>query len=99
MLITFSPAYSKTKGTLNAQWVVEITAEECQVHAEITWSKRAPDGRIETRFTLPHASFSEHDSVIRALLAEDPEAEIRTAKAVYSGLAHYDLCRKQRRAG
>lgn len=99
MLITFSPAYSKTKGTLNAQWAVELTAEDCSVHTEITWSKRAPDGRIETRFTLPHASFSEHDSVIRALLDMDNDAEIRTAKAVYHGLNHYDLCRKQRRAG
>lgn len=98
MLITFSPAYSKTKGTLNAQWAIELTAEDCHVHAEVSWSRKAPDGRIETRFTLPHASFNEHDTVIRALLALDNDAEIRTAKAVYHGLAHYDVCRRQRRA-
>ena len=36
------------------------------------------------------ADYAAHDKVIRALLAIDPHAEIRTAKAIYRGLADFD---------
>ena len=42
------------------------------------------------RFTLPKASVKDHDRVIRALLTLDPDATIRTARAVYEGLEDFE---------
>ena len=44
----------------------------------------------QVRFTLPGASVAEHDRVIRALLTLDPDATVRTARAVYEGLADFE---------
>ena len=42
------------------------------------------------RFTLPEASVEDHDRVIRALLTLDPDATVRTARAVYEGLEDFE---------
>lgn len=43
----------------------------------------------EVRFSLPDASVADHDRVIRALLTLDPDATVRTARAVYEGLEDF----------
>ncbi len=42
------------------------------------------------------ATEAQHDAVIRSLLTQDPQATIRTARAVYEGLADYEAQRKAR---
>jgi len=42
------------------------------------------------RFTLPAEPEWVHDRVIRALLTLDPDATVRTARAVYEGLEDFE---------
>ncbi len=42
------------------------------------------------RFTLPGSDEADHDRVIRALLTLDPDATVRTAKAIYNGKADFE---------
>ncbi len=56
-------------------------------------------GMERCRFTLPEANESEHDSVIRALLTLDPDATVRTARAVYECLADFEAQYKARNGG
>lgn len=57
--------------------------------ADVAVKLTSANGR-RVRFTLPAASTSAHDRVIRALLELDPDATIRTARAVYEGLDDYN---------
>lgn len=47
-------------------------------------------GERAIRFVLDGATTDEYDRVIRALLTLDPDATIRTARAVYEGLADFE---------
>jgi hypothetical protein len=60
-------------------------------HARVKW---ADDSAcrftiVEHRDSYRLADSETHDKVIRALLAYDPGAEIRTARAIYRGLIDY----------
>ncbi len=44
----------------------------------------------QVRFTMPDADTIAHDRVIRALLTLDPDATVRTAKAIYNGKADFE---------
>ncbi len=54
-------------------------------YAKITSAKG-----LRVRFTLPGADTIAHDRVIRALLTLDPDATVRTARAVFQGLADFE---------
>ena len=57
--------------------------------ADVAVKLTSANGR-RVRFTLPEASIVAHDRVIRALLTLDPDATVRTARAVYEGLADFE---------
>lgn len=65
--------------------IVNDVAEELGVGVSLT----SDSGRF-VRFTLPGASVADHDRVIRALLTLDPDATVRTARAVYEGLEDFE---------
>lgn len=48
------------------------------------------------RFRLLDADTADHDKVIRALLTLDPDATVRTARAVFEGLADFEAQVKAR---
>ncbi len=48
------------------------------------------------RFTIPAGTELDHDIVIRALLTLDPDATVRTSRAVYEGLASFEAQVKAR---
>lgn len=85
MLITFSPAYSATRDSTACRQAVELAATHHKAKPSVTFARQQERGQIQVRFTLPGASFAQHDDVIRALFELDPGAEIRTAKAHYHG--------------
>ena len=89
MLITFSEPFLKivegsTFRTLadRVEGTTRITAE-CP-HYQLTW-----DNGAEVRFTLPGATTAQHEAVIAALLELDPNATIRTSRAMYRGREDY----------
>lgn len=51
------------------------------------------------RFRLIDADEADHDHIIRALLTLDPDATVRTARAVYEGLADFETQYKARNGG
>ncbi len=79
MEIRFSETYSAARAQ------VENTAERNQC--------RAVDIRHKAntvRFRLVPGTIDHHDRVIRALLTLDPDATVRTARAVYEGLQDFE---------
>ena len=77
---------------------VRKAAEAAHCYANVKWSDP-----FSVRFTL-HASgpgsapadTATHDKVIRSLLDLDPNATVRTARAIYEGLADYQTQTKAR---
>ena len=67
------------------------TVHACDMAVKLTSANGA-----RVRFTLPEASIDGHDRVIRALLTLDPDATIRTSRAVYEGLASFEAQVKAR---
>ncbi len=66
---------------------IRAAAKDAGVYARIKWGRMS-----EARFILcsefggyQPATTEAHDRVIRALLTLDPDAVVRTAKAIYSG--------------
>jgi hypothetical protein len=53
---------------------------------------------LHFRFTL-EADQDGHDKVIRALLTADPQANVRTSRAVFEGLADFEAQYKARNGG
>ncbi len=74
----------------------ELVEERSKKYAIIT-SVRGENGEY-VRFRLPNDD-AIHDSVIRALLTLDPEATVRTARAVYEGLNDFEQQYKARNGG
>lgn len=60
--------------------LVDVTARKHVQYVRHTSAHKAC-----VRFTLPGADQAQHDNVIRALLTLDPDAVVRTARAVYEG--------------
>ncbi len=58
-------------------------------HAADCAVKLASANGRRVRFSLPEADEQKHDRVIRALLTLDPDATVRTARAVYEGLEDF----------
>ncbi len=85
MEIRFSETYSAARAQ------VENTAERHQCRA-VDIRHRANS----VRFRLVPGTTDHHDRVIRALLQLDPDATIRTARAIYSGLDDYEAQLKAR---
>ena len=71
---------SKTKPTTYAR---VASARDGRVRFSLREYRRAP-------FKDCIASEADHDRVIRALLTLDPDATIRTARAVYEGLEDFE---------
>lgn len=65
---------------------------------EIAGLRKTFDGRT-IRFRLVKADQADHDRVIRALLTLDPDATVRTARAVYEGLTDFEAQYKARNGG
>ncbi len=63
---------------------------ECCVgmHSDGMWGTARVRGQ-HVRFALHNADSGVHDRVIRALLQLDPDATVRTARAVYEGLEDF----------
>lgn len=76
MLIQFSHP-------LDAAAMVHAVAARHNANPDIKWSKVD-----SARFTL-NADDATHELVIADLLAYDPQAMVRTARAIYHGLADY----------
>ncbi len=74
------PFHSLTPGGL-----VDWCAQKERVNMELTKERG-----LNVRFTLPGSSTEAHDRVIRALLTLDPDATVRTARAVYEGLEDFE---------
>ena len=88
MLLTLSIA------TLWPEDIVRQAATKANAHARIKWARPSdlPHLPAECRFKLveaPHAfkpaSSAAHDRFIGELFAQDPDATVRTARAVYEG--------------
>ncbi len=77
--------FSKFKGLLAGPLTIEGTARSVGVKPVVISSYT--DSSV--RFNLPAATVQEHDNVIRALLTLDPDATVRTARAVYEGLEDF----------
>ena len=79
------------RGNAYLETTVHGAARDAGLHARIKW---ADDSAcrftlVEHRDSYQLADHAAHDKVIRALLQVDPQAEIRTAKAIYRGLADF----------
>lgn len=92
MEIRFSEGYVSPGGrpTLATKETVENVAAKLGL---VAWDARAR--RESVRFVLNNnngsmASDAAHDRVIRALLTLDPDATIRTARAVFEGLKDFE---------
>ena len=90
MEIRFSDTWAR--GNAYPEDTVKRAAKSACLHAHLKW---ADDSAC--RFILVEhpgsyhiADHASHDKVICALLAIDPLAEIRTAKAIYCGLADFE---------
>ena len=77
---------------------VRKAAEAHHCYANVKWSDP-----FSVRFTLhsdgpgsPPADSATHDKVIRSLLELDPDATIRTARAIYEGLNDFNSQLKAR---
>ncbi len=92
MEIRFSDFYTP----ISDRKAVEGVADAAGVFASVV-----SDRRRCVRFTLrknvaPHQGYpyladtEDHDRVIRALLTLDPDATVRTARAVYEGLEDFE---------
>lgn len=92
MLVTFSHFYPQPES------IVTEAARKANAFPQIKWARPG-----EVRFTLTtsalngaSASNAQHDHVIRDLLTLDPQARVRTARALYEGLADYEAQLKAR---
>lgn len=77
---------------------IRSAAKNAGVFARVKWARIS-----EARFTLcskfggyQPASLEAHDAVIAALFALDPDAVVRTARAVYESRADFEAQRKAR---
>ena len=74
---------------------IEAIAIEAGCYARIRWNT-ANEVRfilVDQPMSMVPATFEQHDQVIGELLALDPLAKVRTAKAVYHGLAEFEAAR------
>lgn len=90
MEIRFSDNWCQ-RGNAYPELAVQHAARDAGLHARLKW---ADDSAC--RFTLVEhrdspqlADHEAHNVVIRALLTVDPQAEIRTAKAIFRGIADF----------
>lgn len=67
--------------------VARLTDTPC----DVKWTKGN-----DVRFTLPGASVEAHDRVIEALLKLDPDARVRTSRAVFENLQDFQSQRTGR---
>lgn len=92
MLITFSTPLA------NPCDVIRDAAIDAGCYASITWS-RSPQVRFiltTEAFGNSPASSDKHDAVIKTILTLDPDATVRTARAVYEGLQDFKTQMKAR---
>ena len=96
MEIRFSDAWARLND-YPEDTVRHVAASHGQ-HAKVKW---ADDSAC--RFTIQEhrdspalADHATHDKIIRQLLTIDPDAEIRTAKAIYRGYEDFQHQTKQR---
>lgn len=77
---------------------IERAAEQAGCYARIKWTtpQQARFILVERAMSDTPATFGQHDAVIAALLAIDPRAIIRTARAAYEGLADFEAQLKAR---
>ncbi len=71
---------------------IRATAKDVGVYARVKWAREreARFALVADRDSYAPATTEQHDRVIRALLTLDPDATVRTARAVYEGLQDFE---------
>mgnify|MGYP001560156897 CR=1 FL=1 len=71
---------------------VQHAARDAGLHARLKWANDSACRFVLVMHRNSHqlADHAAHAKVIRTLLVIDPQAEIRTAKAIYRGIADFE---------